>query len=299
MQPAGFKPVILPFIFVAITLVASSCATRGDLRAFHEEMQAQNSLAESRLTAIEWSIAMLDSLLRDQNRTIQGLRALSGTQAQEQRDDISVLMARQEDINYQLRELGETLRAIQLYGGVEAAEPPVPTLGPGAQQSSAARAVPSPSVSGPQVQQQAAPSTSSPSVQAQADTSGSGDPETLKLFESALTDLRDGNYLLAESLFLSFLMQYPNHQMAGDAQFWLGEAAYGQGKYDLAISEFRKVPDRYPTSGRIPAALLRIGEIQIERDDARGGAETLNRLITTYPNSDEASQARVRLNNTQ
>lgn len=294
MKSACFKPVKAVGILAIVTLVASSCATKGDLRIFRDEIQVQNNQAEIRLSSIEWSITMLDSLIRDQNRSLQGIRALSGTQAQEQRDDISIIMARQEDINYQLREITETLRAIQLYGGVEIKEPQLsPAAGSASQQSPVIQQSPAQAAPSVPIQQTPAASTA---VQTPAASPESDNSESLGLFESALTDLRDGNYLLAESLFLSYLMQYPSHEMAPDAQFWLGEAAYGQGKHDLAVSEFRKVIDKYPSSTRIPSALLRIGEIQMERGDMINGTETLNRLITSYPGSDETARARNLLN---
>ena len=91
-------------------------------------------------------------------------------------------------------------------------------------------------------------------------------------------------------------MQFPNHELAGNAQYWLGESVYGQGKYDLAISEFEKVIKKFKKSPKVPAAMLKIGFAQFEQGRNKNAIDTLNRLIKSYPKSEEADLARERLN---
>lgn len=272
----------LHFVFTAgvviiIALLSVSCATQKDFLELRREMHEQNINVESHLLSIEQSVAVLDSLIREQYRLSRSLRALLGTQSHEQRDNIELIAARQDDINYLLRELFQKLQAIQLYGGVETK--PVADKSPTTQ--SATPSTPA--------------SPASPAIPAvpAAETDKVNPKE---LYDTALEDIRNERFPLAESRFLSFLMQFPKHELAGNAQYWLGEAVYGQGKYDLAISEFEKVLKKYKKSPKVPAAMLKIGFSQLEQGKKKTAVNTLNRLIKSYPKSEEADLARERLN---
>jgi len=268
----AFPGFLTVFLFV-------SCATKRDFVDLRREMLARDEITESRLSSLERAVASVDSLVREQYRISQSLRALMGAQSQDQRDNLELIAARQEEINYQLRQLLEKLQAIQLYGGVET-KPPAETEPP-----SSRNAVKPPVAA-------AAPPTP-PSPLPRTDTV-KVDPN--ELYNAALEDVRNKRFQLAESRFLSFLMQFPKHELAGNAQYWLGEAVYGQGKYELAISEFEKVLKKYKKSPKVPAALLKIGFAQLELNRNKEATKTLNRLIKSYPDSEEADLARQRLN---
>jgi len=264
----------------------ASCATNKDLVQLRRDMNKHNDAAESRLSSLEQSVAAVDSLVREQYRLSRSIRALVGAQSQSQRDDIELIAARQDEINYQLRELLEKLEAIQLYGGLETTAPRTsPAVAAAAQPQSnpvqPATPAPTPTPAQP------SPQPETPSV----------DPQ--KLYDAALSDIRGERYTLAESRFLSFLMQFPKHDLAGNAQYWLGESVYGQGKYELAIKEFEKVLTKYPKSNKVPAAMLKIGFARFELDMNREAMDILNRLIKSHPQSEEADLARERLNTPQ
>lgn len=263
---------------LSVLLLAASCATKKDIREFRQEMQIRNDNAESRLFAIEQSLAQIDSLVREQQRLSQSLRAVFGTQNQDQRDNLDLIAARQDEINYQLRELLQKLQVIQLYGGVG---------------SSPAQAQPSQTDGKSATTQDASPSTSAPAQ------SGAGKVDASQVYNTALDDVRNERFELAESRFLSFLMQFPDHELAGNAQYWLGEAVYGQGKFELAITEFDKVLSKYKKSPKIPAAMLKIGFANIELGNRKQGTAMLNKLIKAYPKSDETKLARERLSDLQ
>ena len=264
-------------VLIAVSIFSffvTSCASKKDFVELRMEINKQNVEAESRFSSLEQSVAVLDSLIHEQHSLTKSIRALMGTQAIEQYDNISLIAARQDDINYLLRELLQKLEAIQLYGGVETK----PTMD-----------TPSPA---PTMPPSALPETSI--LSALPAQTFKVNPK--KLYDSALEDILNESYQLAESRFLSFLMQFPNHELAGNAQYWLGEAVYVQKKYELAISEFEKVLKKYPKSPKVPAAMLKIGFAQFELGKKKTAINTLNRLIKSYTKSEEAKLARERLN---
>ena len=254
-------------LFVIVSII-TSCATKRNVIDIRGDLSSQHAETQSRLIALETSVSALDSLILEQNKVLQGIRAFVGTQTQDQRENIALISARQDEITYQLGILLERLQAIQLYGGVEKKSTKEPTLT-------------SPTAS--------PPSSPSPQPIAPPDTTGA---EARILYDSAITDFMNGKYPLAESQFLSFIMQYPNHELAVDAQFFLAESAYSQKKYEVAINEYQKVIKNYPKSSKVPEAMLKIGFSQLELGQKQSGTKTLTTLIRSYPKTAEAKRAR-------
>lgn len=252
-------------------LLFQSCATKKDILALHAETTAQNKQVESRLAALERSVAALDSMTREQYRLMMGTRAIMGNQSQNQQDQIQSLSARLDNIYYLMRELNQKLQAIQLYGGLEAAPPKT-----AARSDTAITSSPTP-------QQSYNPITSTTNV----------DPK--EVYNQALEDLNKSDYVLAENRFMAFLIQFPNHELAGNAQYWLGEVDYTQKKYALAITEFEKVIRNYPSSDKVPAALLKVAFAHIELGKQNTGITILRQIIKDYKDSAEAKLARDKL----
>ena len=83
--------------------------------------------------------------------------------------------------------------------------------------------------------------------------------------------------------------------MASNAQYWIGECYYGQREFKRAIQEFEKVLNFYPSSDKVPAALLKIGYSHLELQDHGTARAVFRQLVRTYPKSREATKAYARL----
>jgi tol-pal system protein YbgF len=256
----------------AVILFTQSCATNKYVLALHNESMARNQELESRLADLKTMIASLDSLFREQNKLLLGMRALSGIESQNQHQNLSTLTAQMENINYQLNELNRTLKAIQLYGGAE--QPPSGKSSAGADTSKTG---------------------ASSGQQPFSPLSPQGKVDSQQIYDLAIKDFQNGDYEMATNRFMAFLLQFPDHVLAGNAQFWLGEADYAQKKYDLAISDYEKVIKNYPQSPKVPAAYLKMGFAQIEAGKKNEGIITLRLMIKNYPKAEEAGLARERL----
>jgi len=88
---------------------------------------------------------------------------------------------------------------------------------------------------------------------------------------------------------------YPNTDLAGNAQFYLGDVAYRQGNFEDAVKSYDTVIERYPDGNKAAAAQLKKGYAFLELGNRQAGVRELNALITRYPRSIEATQARDRL----
>lgn len=110
------------------------------------------------------------------------------------------------------------------------------------------------------------------------------------IYEQALSYFNQKNYDAALNLFQQLLKMDSNHELADNAQYWIGECHYLQGKYQQALSDFEKV-FTYPKSNKndyaqfkIALCYLRLGQ----RDRAR---EELQRFLDEYPKSGLRSRA--------
>jgi len=119
--------------------------------------------------------------------------------------------------------------------------------------------------------------------------------DSRELYNTAYRDLIRGNYQLALHGFRQFMQQYPNTDLSDNAQYWIGEVFYAQGRFSDAIQEFEKVLKWYRDGDKTPSALLKIGYAYINIDEQEQGRLYLEEVIRDHPDSDEANLARGRL----
>jgi tol-pal system protein YbgF len=134
------------------------------------------------------------------------------------------------------------------------------------------------------------------STGASAGTAGpGGTPGPNQLYEMALDQLRRGSTTAARSALQDLLRQYPNADVAADAQFYVAETFAKEHDTVAADSGYRLVAQRYPSSDRAPQALFKhalVLQAQHKVQAARGAYEE---VIRKYPRSDEAVLAKDRL----
>ena len=94
-------------------------------------------------------------------------------------------------------------------------------------------------------------------------------------------------------LFHDFLQEYPHGRYAANADYWIGEGLYAQGKYHEALAQFQKVNDAYPQHHKNADALLKAGMTMSRLGDRTAAAEKYRTLMTQFPNSDAARRARA------
>ena len=119
-------------------------------------------------------------------------------------------------------------------------------------------------------------------------------PEAQDEYKLALRALREQQYDKAIQQFRAFQRKYPNSEMADDAQYWIGESYFTQKDYNRAILELNDVL-KYRRGDRVPAALSRQAQAFLEIGDKTDARLILQKLISDYPNSEQAREARDRL----
>jgi tol-pal system protein YbgF len=95
--------------------------------------------------------------------------------------------------------------------------------------------------------------------------------------------MKEADYPAAEAAFREFVAAHPRDQMAGNAQYWLGETYYARGRYMEAASAFAEGYKRYPKSSKAPDALLKLGMSLARAEQKQNACVALARLGEEFP----------------
>jgi tol-pal system protein YbgF len=121
-------------------------------------------------------------------------------------------------------------------------------------------------------------------------------PPLRETFQAGLRDYNAAHYAVATSEFQDVLHFYPMDDLAGTAQFYLGEIAFRQLDYANAIKAYNAVLESFPGNPKAPAAQLRKGTALLQTNKKDAGIHELRQLIQRHPQTPEADQARTKLN---
>jgi tol-pal system protein YbgF len=120
-----------------------------------------------------------------------------------------------------------------------------------------------------------------------------GSPEAE--YQAAFDLLKDGKYDEAAVALRDFQARYPQHELAPNALYWLGEAHYVRRDYAAALGAFEGMLRDYPGTRKAPDALLKAGYCQLELKQAVAARATLGRVVQEYPETPAAADAAARL----
>jgi tol-pal system protein YbgF len=163
--------------------------------------------------------------------------------------------------------------------------PPVATQAPGAPPVGAIG-------SAPVVAQSAAAPTVANEVAAR-DIDPRTDPTVF--YRQAYQIFAQGQFQGAIADFTAFIRAWPDHELADNCQYWIGESYYSTKNYQHALIEFKKVVDNYPRENKAPDALLKVGFCQLELNNCRAAREAFARMASQYSGSPLAAKASEKL----
>jgi tol-pal system protein YbgF len=121
-------------------------------------------------------------------------------------------------------------------------------------------------------------------------------PPLQETYQAGVRDYNSGKYQVAQSEFQDVVNYYPQDDMAGGAQFYLGEIAYKGQDYANAVKAYNAVLETFPNSSKAPAAQLHKGYALLLMNKKDAGVHELRALIQKHPDKPEAMQARSKLN---
>jgi|SRR5688572_2618128 tol-pal system protein YbgF len=269
---------------VALVATGACFATQSDVRVLQTDVQ---TLRTERHRQDSLMLQRFDQLMASLRTTNDTVRALSDRVTRLQGDVRGDLFQMNQQL-LQIQELtGQSQRRLQeLRSSLEARQQeaaPVTPLTPPSQ-------TPRDSAAAPGAQAPAAATPSGPAA---------GSPGPNQLFQSSLDQLRRGSPASARRGFEELLRLYPTSELAGEAQFYIGEALAGEGNLAAADTAYGTVVARYSESARAPTALYKRALLLQQRGNVAMARTALNDLVRRYPRSDEAQLARDRLRTLQ
>jgi len=113
-------------------------------------------------------------------------------------------------------------------------------------------------------------------------------------YKAALQPAMSGRAADSIGRFQTFLQEYPQGRFAANAEYWIGEGYYAQGKYKDALAQFEKVNSQWPRHHKNADALLKTGMTLSRMGDKEGAAQAYKKLLSQFPNSEAAGLARSR-----
>ncbi len=123
--------------------------------------------------------------------------------------------------------------------------------------------------------------------------------DPVKLYNKARTLLLERNIPIAQTLFSDFVKKFPDHKLADNALYWLGECSYTTGRYQKAANIFKQLVQTYPKAQKVPDALLKTGYSYLSMDDVSQANHYFKQVITRYPFSPASDKAQKQLFHTQ
>jgi tol-pal system protein YbgF len=242
------------------------------------------------------NVGRLNSTMSSLQKSVQDVQANSGarldtmsTQVQGLSDNLEEIKSRLGKLNQQLVDLQNTMQSVDAkISGGGGQQPPPTQQNPGSASNNGFPTAPAYSSNG-----SVSPGATNPAVSSGPPPSGAPSADTL--YSNGLRDITSGKYDLARSEFQDYLRYYGNTDLAGNAQFYLGEIAYSQKNYDQAVAEYDKVLTAYPHSFKVAPARLKKALANIELGQKATGVRELREIVKRYPGTEEDRRARAKL----
>ena len=114
-------------------------------------------------------------------------------------------------------------------------------------------------------------------------------------YDAAFDLLKQSLYADAAVAFTQFIQRFPNSELTDDAWYWMGEARFVTREFSQSLGAFQNVINNFMDSPRIPASYLKVGYIQYEYGAYIKARETLNFVLSSFPNHRVVVNAKARL----
>jgi tol-pal system protein YbgF len=114
------------------------------------------------------------------------------------------------------------------------------------------------------------------------------DEEPNKQYEFATSFLKVGDYPTAERAFREFVLTNPDHELAGNAQYWYAETFRIRQLYTDAASAYLEGYQKYPKGEKAPINLLKLGVSMVQIGEKDQGCKMINGVEKQYPKANQS-----------
>ena len=248
-------------------------------------LQEQNQQMQVALAQIAETLKTLNARLDEQANASRKAFADQNLKVDQFATDLRVMRERVDETNVRIASLSQEVEALRL--SIPQYQPCVP----GATDPSNLSLPPT---------EPAAPGTpgspsSTPSQPPPAPTPLGPGMSPQRLYDTAWADYTSGQWDLCINGFETYLRTFPRSEMADEAQFYIGECYYADGKHQEAVQAYNQVIGSYPRGQSVAPAYYKRGlafEGLGQLDRAR---ESFELVVKNFPESDAARLAKQNL----
>ena len=109
-----------------------------------------------------------------------------------------------------------------------------------------------------------------------------------KQYNFATSLLKVGDYSTAERAFREFVNTNPEHDLAGNAQYWYAETFRIRQLYTDAASAYLEGYQKYPKGEKAPINLLKLGVSMVQIGEKDQGCKMINGVQKQYPEANQS-----------
>ena len=109
-----------------------------------------------------------------------------------------------------------------------------------------------------------------------------------KQYEFATSFLKVGDYSTAERAFREFVTTNPEHNLAGNAQYWYAETFRIRQLYTDAAEAYLEGYQKYPKSSKAPINLLKLGVSLVQIGEKDQGCLMISGVKEQYPKANQS-----------
>ena len=107
-------------------------------------------------------------------------------------------------------------------------------------------------------------------------------------YKFATSFLKVGDYSTAERAFREFVNTNPEHDLAGNAQYWYAETFRIRQLYTDAASAYLEGYQKYPKGEKAPINLLKLGVSMVQIGEKDQGCKMINGVEKQYPKANQS-----------
>ena len=107
-------------------------------------------------------------------------------------------------------------------------------------------------------------------------------------YEFATSFLKVGDYNMAERAFREFVDNNPDHDLAGNAQYWYAETFRIRQLFTDAASAYLEGYQKYPRSQKAPINLLKLGVSLVQIGEKDQGCLMISGVEKEYPKANQS-----------
>ena len=107
-------------------------------------------------------------------------------------------------------------------------------------------------------------------------------------YKFAVSFIKVGDYETAEFALREFVDSNPQHELAGNAQYWYGETFRVRQLYQDAATAYLDGYQKYPKSNKAPVNLLKLGVMLVQIGEKEQGCSMILGVKTQYPEANQS-----------